>query len=605
MTRCFQSLRWFTALPALVLAAATLLTGCGETPAPDSPAANAPGANDAASAQTADLILANGNVYTFRWGEPAGDGTPAPDAPRTEAGWRGDAQAVAIRGGEILAVGSDEEIEGLAGPETRRIDLQGATVLPGLHDSHTHLFGLGARLVRVSLYDVETEEEAVEKVAAAARDVPPGQWIIGQGWDEGAWANRYPTKQLLSQSVPDHPVYLRGLHGFAGWANQLALDRIGIDASTESPSGGEIRKGPDGEPTGLFLNRAVAIMDDGIPAPDKAQLKALVTAGMEQMARDGYVAVHDAGLDAAQMAALEELEAAGEIPIRFYAMLSLRDAPLVRTWIERGPETDMEQMLVVRAVKGYYDGSLGARGARLLEDYEDMPGHRGVSGDAYGYDQALAAEAMRRGFQLAIHAIGDEGNRDTLDFIERVGRSDPAARDNRHRIEHAQVIAPDDIPRFGQLGVIASMEPPHAVEDKRWAEDRLGPDRILGAYAWRSLRRSGATITFNADNPGSDHSIFYGLHAAVTRRDKDLEPASGWYPQEALTGEESVRAYTGWSAYSAFMDERGGMLAPGRWADITVMDIDPLALAETDPGAILDGEILMTLVDGRVVHERD
>jgi predicted amidohydrolase YtcJ len=550
-----------------------------------------------------DLILTNANVYSFTWGEPAGDGTPAPDAPRTEAGWSGDAEAVAISGDEIVAVGPAGDIEALAGPATRVVDLDGATVLPGLHDSHTHLFGLGAKLARVNLYDVPTEEAAVAIVAEAAEDAEPGAWIIGQGWDEGAWANTPPSKQLLSQAVPDNPVYLRSLHGFAGWANQAALDAVGVTADTPSPSGGEIVKGPDGEPTGLFLNRAVPIMDEGIPEPSRSQLQAQVLAAMEQMARDGYVAVHDAGLDSTHMDALQGLEDADDLPIRFYAMLSLRDGDLVREWIERGPETDMEQRLIVRSVKGYYDGSLGVRGARLLEDYSDKPGHRGVSGDEYGYDQALAAEAMKRGFQLAIHAIGDEGNRDTLDFIERVGLEAPSTRDGRHRIEHAQVIAPADIPRFGELGVIASMEPPHAVEDKTWAEERVGPDRILGAYAWRSLLKNGATITFNADNPGSDDSIFYGLHAAVTRRDKQLEPTHGWYPEQAVTGEEAVRAYTGWSAYSAFMEEHTGVIAPDRWADLTVMDIDPLALAETDPAAILDGEILMTVVGGEVVFE--
>lgn len=576
------------------LLAVALLAGCTE----DAPVT---AAQEAAPAP--DLILTDARVYTFSWGEPAGDGTPAEDAPRGPEGWRPDASALAVRDGEIVAVGAAAEIEALAGAATRVVDLDGATVLPGLVDSHTHLFELGARLERVDLYDVATEEAAVERVVERARSVPAGQWIVGQGWDEGAWANNYPTKALLSQRVPDHPVFLRSLHGFAGWANQRALDEIGITADTPSPSGGEIVKGPDGTPTGMFLNRAVPILDEAIPAPTPEQLQEQVRGAMLQMAQDGYTAVHDAGNDSSHIDALLALEAEDRLPIRFYAMLSLRDGPLVREWIERGPRTDMERRLVVRAIKGYYDGSLGVRGARLLEDYSDMPGHRGVSGAEYGYDKALASEAMSRGFQLAIHAIGDEGNRDTLDFIAENAARDPATRDGRHRIEHAQVIAPADIPRFGELGVVASMEPPHAVEDKGWAQDRLGPDRITGAYAWRSLRRTGAPITFNADNPGSDHSIFYGLHAAITRRDKGLEPAGGWYPEQALTAEESIRAYTGWSARAAFMEDRAGVIEAGRWADLTVMDIDPLVLADTNPAAILGGSILMTLVDGEVVFE--
>jgi len=581
---------------AALTALFALTAGCSE--APDSSPADA-----AVAGPVADIVLTNARVYTFSWGEPSGDGTLAEDAPHSEAGWTPDAEAIAISGEEILAVGTAEEIAALAGPSTRTVDLAGATVLPGLVDSHTHLFGLGAKLVRVDLYDVPTEEEAVARVLARAADVPAGEWIIGQGWDEGAWANNYPTKALLTEAVPDHPVYLRGLHGFAGWVNQPALDALGIDADTPTPSGGEILKGPDGEPTGVFLNRAVPLLDDNIPEPSLEAMKARVHGAMMQMAKDGYTAVHDAGLDSRLMAPLEALEAENRIPIRFYAMLSLRDPVLIRKWIERGPESDVSEMLVVRSIKGYYDGSLGIRGARLLEDYSDRPGHRGVSGAEYGYDKDLASEAMSRGFQLAIHAIGDEGNRDTLDFIEENCRRDPATCDGRHRIEHAQVIAPADIERFAPLGVIASMEPPHAVEDKRWALARVGPDRISGAYAWRSLRRSGAAITFNADNPGSDHSIFYGLHAAITRRDKNLEPAGGWYPEQALSAEESIRAYTGWSARAAFMEPYSGVIEAGRWADLTVMDIDPLVLAETDAAAILDGEIRMTVVGGEIVYD--
>ncbi len=256
----------------------------------------------------------------------------------------------------------------------------------------------------------------------------------------------------------------------------------------------------------------------------------------------------------------------------------------------------------MRSVKAYYDAALGSRGARLLADYSDLPGHRGTSGDEYGFDQRLVAEMMKGGFQVGVHAIGDAGNRETLDFFERVVAEDPATRFERHRIEHAQVLHPDDFARLAPLGVIASMEPPHAVEDKTWAEERLGPERIRGAYAWRTLRRAGARLTFNSDLSGSDHSIFYGLHAAITRRDKHRRPAGGWYPEQAMTPEEALRGYTVWSAYAAHWEERTGILAPGRWADVTVMDIDPLNLGETDPGALLDGEIVATIVAGEVVY---
>jgi predicted amidohydrolase YtcJ len=557
-----------------------------------------------AAAAGADLILTDARVYTLRWGEPALDGKLAPDAPHTNGKWHPDAAAVAIRGGKIVYVGSDKGALALRGKQTRVIDLNGATVIPGLVDSHTHFVELGAKLVSVDLTDVATEAQAVAKVAERAKSVPKGEWIFGAGWDEGAWANRYPDKQQLSAAVPDHPVVLRSLHGFAIWTNQAALDAGKITKDSPVPVGGEMRLGTDGQPNGLFLNRAATMIEAAVPPEPQAVVARHALKGLTQMAADGYVTVHEAGVPSQAMAALQQLEDENRLPIRVYALLSLRDPPLMRQWIARGPDRDSDSMLVTRAVKAYYDGALGSRGARLLADYEDKPGHRGISGGGYGFDRDLAKAAMKAGFQLGFHAIGDAGNREVLDFLEAEFKADPNTAGNRHRIEHAQVISPQDQPRFARLGVIASMEPPHAVEDKSWAEVRLGPQRILGAYAWRSLRKGGARLTFNADNPGSDHSIFYGLHSAVTRQDKQLQPTGGWYPEQRLTIEEAIRAYTSWSAYAAFREDQTGIIAKDRWADLTVMDIDPLALAATAPEKILAGRILATIVNGKVVYQR-
>jgi len=552
----------------------------------------------------ADLILTDARVYTLRWGEPALDGKPAPDAPHANGKWHPDAAAVAVRGGKIIYVGSEKGALALRGKRTRVIDLNGATVIPGLVDSHTHFVELGAKLESVDLTDVATEAQAVAKVAERAKSVPKGEWIFGAGWDEGAWANRYPDKQLLSAAVPDHPVVLRSLHGFAIWTNQAALDAGKITSASPVPVGGEMRLGTDGQPNGLFLNRAAAMVDAAVPPVPPAVVARHALKGLTQMAADGYVTVHEAGVPAQAMAALQQLEDEKRLPIRVYAMLSLRDPALMRQWIARGPDRDSETMLVTRAVKAYYDGALGSRGARLLADYADKPGHRGISGGGYGFDQDLAMAAMKAGFQIGFHAIGDAGNREVLNFLEAEFKVEPGTARNRHRIEHAQVISPQDQPRFARLGVIASMEPPHAVEDKGWAEERLGPQRILGAYAWRSLRREGARLTFNADNPGSDHSIFYGLHSAITRQDKQLQPAGGWYPAERLTIEEAIRAYTSWSAYAAFREGQTGIIAKGRWADLTIMDIDPFALAATEPEKILAGKIRATIVGGKLVYQR-
>ncbi len=571
------------ALLALIALGAAL--ACGRTPP-----------------EVADLVVTNGRVYTFAWGEPSPDGAPAADAPHREGAWRPDAEAVAIRAGRIVFVGSAQDTQMYVGETTRVLDIDGATALPGLVDSHTHVAGLGELEARVNLIGVETEQEAVEEVAARASSTPEGEWILGRGWDEGAWANRYPTLELLTERVPAHPVVLESLHGFAVWGNRLAFERAGIDSATPDPDGGEVLRDETGNPSGIVLNRAGSLLTSAIPEPSAEQIRQFTLAGLEVMARDGFVAIHEAGVGRRQLEALESLAGSAELPIRVYAMLSARDADLCEEWLAKGPIAGTDGMLAVRSVKAYYDGALGSRGARLLEDYSDRPGHRGTSGDEYGFDEELVARMITGGFQVGIHAIGDAGNRETLDFLERVLTEDAAAKRHRHRIEHAQVLHPDDIPRFAQLGVTASMEPPHCVEDKTWAEDRLGPERIRGAYAWRTLRQSGAALTFNSDLSGSDHSIFYGLHAAITRRDKRSEPLDGWYPAQAMTPEEAVRGYTGWSARAAHWENETGILAPGRWADLTVMDIDPLVLGESDPGAILNGRIVGTIVAGQLVH---
>lgn len=553
--------------------------------------------------EPADTLLTGGRVYTLAWDDPAPDGTPAAGAPHGPDGWRPDAEAVAIRGGRIVFVGGATEAAAYRGPATRTIDLAGATVLPGLVDSHVHIRELGQAETELDLKGVATEEEAVERAVAYAAKLPKGTWVVGRGWDEGAWAGRYPTLRLLSERVPDHPVVLDSLHGFAIWGNRLAFERAGITRATRAPVGGEILKDARGEPAGTLLNRAVTLLESAVPPPTPDQTAAWVRAGLERMARDGFTAVHEAGADAELMAAFESLERAGTLPVRVYAMLSARDTALGRAWLAKGPRTDPASLLTVRSVKAYYDGALGSRGARLIDDYADRKGHRGVSGEGYGFDRALVADLMQAGFQVGIHAIGDAGNRETLDFIQSIEARDAGLRDRRHRIEHAQVVHPDDVPRFAAMGIIASMEPPHAVEDMGWAEARLGPERVKGAYAWRAFRRNGVRLVFNSDLVGSDHSIFYGLHSAITRRDKTGQPEGGWLPEQRMTPEEAVRGYTTWAAYAAFAEADRGTLAPGRAADLTVMTVDPLVVGSTAPANLLSGRIRLTMVGGKLAYE--
>ena len=489
------------------------------------------------------------------------------------------------------------------GDSSRVVDLAGATVIPGLVDSHTHVFGLGALLDKVNLVDIATEEEAVALIVERAKSVPEGEWIVGRGWDEGAWANDYPDKTLLTRSVPGHPVLMRGLHGFAVWGNQAALNAAGINERTVSPEGGRIEIDADGQPTGLLLDRATALLTEAIPQPSIAQLEQRFLLGFAEMARSGYTMVHEAGLDSRELQALENLAADGRLPLRVYAMLSARDPELLRRWQRWGPDTDGNDKLITRSVKAFYDGALGSRGARLLEDYSDLPEHRGVSGEQYGFDEELVAEMIAAGFQANIHAIGDAGNRETRDFFRRVVQRYPEAATLRHRVEHAQVVQMGDFWRFRDLALIASMQPPHAMEDKAWAIDRLGEERLRGAYAWRSFRRIEVPLVFSSDLPGSDHDIFYGLQAAMTRRDKELTPEGGWRPEERMSPEEALRGYTSWAASAAFLEESAGKLAPGLWADMSVMSLDPLVVGSTDADRLARGRILMTIVGGEVVFE--
>jgi predicted amidohydrolase YtcJ len=578
-----------TRLPILLVLAVTcsLISACG-----------------GGTSEPADLLLINGRVYTFSWPEPDREGAPSTSAPHGPLGWRPDAQAVAIRGDRIAFVGERVNAEAYRGSSTHVIDLGGATVLPGLIDSHVHLPELGAALERVNLVGVQTEADAVTRVVERAKTTPKGEWIVGWGWDEGAWANRYPDMQLLSERVPDHPVILRGLHTFAVWGNKLAFERANITPSTPAPTGGEIRKDRRGQPTGILLNAAGDLLMKALPAPTPAQISARVVKALESLSAAGYVSVHEAGADTALLAALEQLHTSGKLTIPVYTMLAARDAALMDAWTGRKPVTDTTH-LVVRSVKAFYDGAMGSRGALFFDDYSDRPGHRGVGGADYGFDRDRMAAMMRAGFQVVIHAIGDRANREALDLFASVIAANPDAKNTRPRIEHAQVVSPDDWPRFAQLGVIASMQPSHAVEDMAWAEARIGPERIKGAYAWRSLRRAGARLAFNSDLPATDYNIFYGLHSAVTRQDKDGKPPGGWRREEALTIEEALRGWTSWAAYAEFREHEMGMLVANRRADVTVVDIDPMQVGEKEPDKLLGGKIVMTVAGGKIVYRRD
>ena len=574
------TLRWFCSLLALAL-----VVGCN-TRDPES----------------ADLILHNGRVYTLTWPDPDVEGTPHSRAPLRDGEWRPDATAIALRGDRIMWVGRDEGVMAWRGATTRIIDLRGATVLPGFHDAHGHVGEFGASLARVDLIGVRSAAEVIARVRAVADTAPVGSWILGQGWDEALFDARPPAAGALTRAFPEHLVYLRSLHGFGGWANDTVLALAGITDSTPEadPPGGTIYRTPAGAPTGRVKDRAVALLDGVVPALTVEGAQRNLLRALDSLARAGYTMVHDAGVDALHLEAYLQLAQQNRLPIRVYAMLSARDTALARLWTGTGPDTTTARHLTVRSVKAYYDGSLGVRGARLLADYADSAGHRGVDPTRYGFDTAVVAGLMRAGFQASIHAIGDAGNREVLDFLERVMRGNSATRSQRHRIEHAQVLTPVDAARFAALDVTASMQPPHAIEDAPWVEDRLGPTRVLGTYAWRTLRRAGAPLAFGSDFPGSGLSPWYGLYAAVTRQDTSSKPGPPFVPGERLTPEEAVRGYTSWAARAAFVERSSGRILASQWADLTVLDTDPFT---TPPSrSWLEGRVRYTIVGGQIVY---
>ena len=551
---------------------------------------------------TPDLILHNARVYTMTWADPDVRGTPANQAPFEDGKWIPDASAVVVTGSRITFVGSSEDALAQQGPDTRVVDLDGAVVVPGLVESHGHLHEIGEKAEEISLVGVRSEQEMAERLQSALQDRPRGEWILGTGWDEGEWADALPDRAFLDDLFPENPVVLKGLRGFGTLGNAVALEAAGLDEHTDDPVGGTLVRRIDGSLSGVLLNNATDMLNDAVPARTTEHRKRILRHGMDLLLQAGFVSTHHAGVRTDYLPVYESMASTGELPMRVEAMLSVGvvEAPDVDEWTRRGPTRDREAMLQIRAVKAYYDGSLGSRGAKLIEDYADLPGHRGIAGAEYGFDPEAVEAFMAAGFQAGIHAIGDAGNRDVLDFYADVFERHPEARDQRHRIEHAQVVHRDDFDRFGQMDLVASMEPGHAVEDSPWAEDRLGPDRVRGAYAWRSLREGGATLIFNSDFTGTDWSAFYGLYAAITRKQKNGSPAGGWYPEESVTAEEALRAYTVWPARSSGIEDETGTLAEGKWADMTIMDLDPL---NASPESLLTGSILMTIVNGVTRYE--
>ncbi len=488
-----------------------------------------------------------------------------------------------------------------ASSATARVDGAGATLLPGLIDAHGHIADYGQSLSLVDLSGASSEAEAVARVRAYAEAHSGTGWLLGRGWNQVLWPGKsFPTKASLDAVFPDRPVALQRVDGHAAWVNSAALALAGIDRDTPDPAGGAIERDAQGEATGVLIDTAEFIVNEVIPPTDADALQASIRQALTSLASMGLTTVHDAGTSSNDVAAMQALLQNKQLPIRVYAMLDPLDEANI-TQIKRGPILDPEHQLVVRSIKLWADGALGSRGASLYEDYSDQPGHRGLRVLSDEQVRELSSQAMRHGYQVNIHAIGDEANGHVLDILTQLQKY-TETRTLRHRIEHAQVMEPDDIPRMAAVGVIASIQPTHATSDKNMAGDRLGQQRLKGAYAWRDMLQAGVATAGGSDFPVESPNPFFGLHAAVTRQDHGNQPAGGWLPDQKLTREQALALFTEGAAWAAHQERETGRLLPGYRADFILVRDDYFQVPERD---IWRNKVLQTWVGGEQVYQAD
>ncbi len=533
-------------------------------------------------AQPADLIVVNARVYT------ADDARPLADA-------------FAVRNGMVAFVGSSREARALAGTNTRVVDLAGRTVIPGMVDAHAHFSGLAQTLRVVDLVGVTSYDELIRRVAERAATLPKGSWVEGRGWDQNQWADgQWPTHDKLSAAVPEHPVALVRVDGHATLVNAAAMRAANITAATVDPLGGRLLRGANNTPTGVLVDNAESLVNRVIPPLGQAETRKLLLEAQTEMHRFGLTGVHDAGAGRSMIDLYEAMAKAGELDLRLYTMIS-DDSAAIAHYFNVGPRSSLYNGRVwVRSVKLYSDGALGSRGAALLEPYSDEPTTSGLLVSPPAHIQEVAERALQRGFQVNSHSIGDRGNRVVLDAYQNALDKFPKA-DHRFRIEHAQIIHYSDIPRFAHLGVIPSMQASHQTSDMYWAGKRLGPERLLGAYAWRSLLNTGVIIPNGSDFPVEYVNPLISFHAAIARQDANNFPVGGWFPDQRMTRDEALKSMTLWPAYSAFQEKELGSLSVGKHADFVVLDQDIMRVA---PELVLNTQVISTWVAGRAVYER-
>ncbi len=532
-------------------------------------------------AQAPDLIVTNAKVHTVD------EKTPT-------------AEAFAVAKGRITFVGTSAAALKLKGAATKVVDAKGQAIIPGIIDAHAHLSSLASALKVVDLTGATSLDEVLQRVAARAKATPGTGWLQGHGWDQNTWPEKkFPNKAALDAVVGDRPVVLGRVDGHALLANSKALAAAGITAATKDIAGGRIERDAKGEPTGVFVDNAMGLVHRVVPGPTPAEFRVAIKDAIANANSWGLTGIHDAGVSASELSVYESLAKAGEYNLRNYVMIA-NDAKL-DSMLKVGPRADVyDGRLWVRAIKVLGDGAMGSRGAALLEPYSDDPKNRGLLIVSEEQIRTVAVKALKAGFQVNTHEIGDRGNRTALDAYEKAFAEVPT-KDHRFRIEHAQILDPADIPRFAMLKVLPSMQSSHQTSDMNWVGNRLGEKRLAGAYAWRQLLKTGVVIPNGTDFPVEQVSPFITFHSAVTRQDAKNLPAGGWRAQEKMTREEALKSMTIWAAYAGFQEKELGSISVGKRADFVILDQD---LMTAPNEKLLDTKVVATYLGGRAVYEK-
>jgi len=535
----------------------------------------------AACSPKADLVVTGGLVWTG-----LSSGNPQPGA-------------VAVRGGKVLLVGDSAAVAPLIGPRTQVVDAHGGLVLPGFADGHTHFISGGFQLASVDLRNAATPQEFVRRLKEYAKTLKPGEWILGGDWDHTLWPGQpLPRHEWIDSVTPSNPVFVSRLDGHEALANSAAIKAAGVTKDTPTPPGGEILRDRRGEPIGIFKDRALGLIERALPDPTPEQRDSALVRALAHAASLGVTATGFMSASWADLASFHRLEKAGRLTMRAALYLPLEDWRAIADTVHRsGPGDDWVK---IGGLKGYMDGSAGSRTAFFFQPYADSVGYYGLLQHPEQDMRTWIGNADSAGLQIAVHAIGDRANAILLDIYDSVARAH-GPRDRRFRDEHSQHLRPADIPRFGRIGVVASMQPYHAIDDGRWVEQRIGPERIKSTYAFRTLLDTHARLAFGSDWTVAPLDPILGIYAAVTRRTLDAKNPNGWVPEQKISVAEALQAYTAGNAYATFDEGKRGTLAPGRYADIVVVDRN---LFTMPPDSLDQARVRVTIVGGKVIYTR-